>query len=251
MHYCSFHDGYAKDRCQALVRHLGHGSQCSELATSANKKSGRRLCEKHTPNERVDKWMTQLKGTAEEKIHKVKIAVDLETENEFYEEVIAESVVKPAAEWSPSIAAETTPIVDDRKGCIAQSDNDDYMTLPQAESSTNPIFPPLEPPISPTTSCKLTPVSTPGQATSLKAMVFEERQEHIAAMYVQCNICLEKHAAAVMSSVPSCGHLYRGLCLDVALRKGDARRYNCSGCRAWIATLRGGCASGPSDVCMD
>ncbi|KAL5391427.1 hypothetical protein DPSP01_001295 [Paraphaeosphaeria sporulosa] len=60
------------------------------------------------------------------------------------------------------------------------------------------------------------------------------QNEHIAALYKQCNICLESHDAADMKKIASCGHQYRESCLQDFPRRKGVRRYNCAGCRTWL-----------------
>ncbi|KAF2624377.1 hypothetical protein BU25DRAFT_424157 [Macroventuria anomochaeta] len=57
---------------------------------------------------------------------------------------------------------------------------------------------------------------------------------HIAATYVQCCVCLEKHGEYNMRQVESCKHRYRDLCFRKAVKIGGLRRFNCSSCRAWM-----------------
>lgn len=62
----------------------------------------------------------------------------------------------------------------------------------------------------------------------------ETELEHIAALYSQCNICLEKHNSADMKKIESCGHQYRESCLQDFLRREGVRKYNCTGCASWM-----------------
>ena len=57
----------------------------------------------------------------------------------------------------------------------------------------------------------------------------------IAAIYVQCCVCLEKHGEYDMRQVESCKHRYRDLCLRKATKTEGLRRFNCSSCRVWMA----------------
>ncbi|KAF2133934.1 hypothetical protein P153DRAFT_381106 [Dothidotthia symphoricarpi CBS 119687] len=62
--------------------------------------------------------------------------------------------------------------------------------------------------------------------------------KHIAAMYEQCNVCLEKHSVEYMRQVEPCKHRYLHACLKAAFRKGTFRRYNCTSCEAWITEVK-------------
>ncbi|KAL5384810.1 hypothetical protein PMIN06_010177 [Paraphaeosphaeria minitans] len=64
------------------------------------------------------------------------------------------------------------------------------------------------------------------------------QQEHIVALYKQCNICLESHNAADMRKIAGCGHQYKEACLQDFLRRQGVRRYNCVGCRTWLQFRR-------------
>jgi hypothetical protein len=56
----------------------------------------------------------------------------------------------------------------------------------------------------------------------------------IAAAYVQCCICLERHGEHHMREIVTCKHRYRNLCLRKATKTGRLRRFNCSSCRTWM-----------------
>lgn len=194
INYCTFHDGYAKDRCQTLVRYLGFGGQCSEIAVHIDKKRGKRLCAKHGTSQKEEDW-------AEQHVER-EISTDGETK----------AVPPVDAVISIAINAELTVGL-------------------EADSSTG--------------MSASSPASSNERPTTADIPISQEWHDRIAAMYMQCNICLEEHEATVMNSVPGCGHKYRGLCLSAALSRSDTRRYNCSGCRRWIAEAIG--ESGPGD----
>lgn len=188
-----FHDGYAKDRCQALVRYLGFGGQCPEIAVHIDKKSGKKLCAKHAPSQKEEDW-------AEQYVER-EISTDGETKTALHVDTVTS--IKIDAEVSVS---------------------------PQADSSTG--------------MSASSPAISKERPTTADIPITQEWYDRIAAMYVQCNICLEEHEAIVMNSVPGCGHKYRGLCLIAALSRSDTRRYNCSGCRKWIAEAMAGSVPG-------
>jgi hypothetical protein len=228
-HYCTFHDQYTKDRCQELVRYMGTGACCDMIAVGVDKRSGRRVCRKY-------------------------IREELELDSgEKQAEVVEHLKSRTGAEGGESVLV----MESSSKGpdpSIAESDMDPEATTPPIElfASSNPAlsFPPQScpvpptPPDSPPSSRRLPLPVAPlngGKRSALAAVIVDEPQidDRIAAMYVQCNVCLEKHPAAVMRSVPGCGHQYRGLCVDSALRRGIMRRYNCSKCREWLMELKG------------
>jgi hypothetical protein len=229
-HYCTFHDQYTKDRCQELVRYMGTGACCDMIAVGVDNRSGRRVCRKHSREEvELDSGEKQA-GIVED----VKSGTGAEGGESV---IVMESSLKGPA---PSIAESdidpeaTTPPIE------RFASNSALSSSPQCCPVTSPPTPPNSPPSSRHLPLPVAPLNG-GKISVLAAVLVHEPRtdDRIAAMYVQCNVCLEKHAAAVMRSTPGCGHRYRELCVDIVLRRGIMRPYNCSKCREWMMGLKG------------
>jgi hypothetical protein len=61
---------------------------------------------------------------------------------------------------------------------------------------------------------------------------------HIAPVYLECCVCLEKHGEHNKCEVTECKHRYRELCLKKAIKAGTLRGFQCSSCQAWMKKQR-------------
>ncbi|KAF2441075.1 hypothetical protein P171DRAFT_498999 [Karstenula rhodostoma CBS 690.94] len=203
VYYCSYHDKYAKDRCQAFFDFQGSGMQCPELHTMIDQ--GRKYCDKHEPaseipevvdwRSRMTEWLTSvaLAEPPREDGNEVKSAV-LEPE--------------PEPEQNPPNMQATPSKHEPHAGELDAEQEQDQVPASKEE---------------PTLEQEPEQQTEPGH-----------QHEHIAALYMQCNICLESHNATDMRNIESCGHQYKEACLQDFLRRKGVRKYNCTGCRAWL-----------------
>lgn len=257
VYYCSFHDRYAQDRCQAFFDFQGSGMQCLKLYTMVDQDTGRKYCDKHEPSSEspeVDTWTARmiewLTGVAlaeppfedgtdffESVSSKVEaVARDVEPEQEvklvIHPELRSEIETKP--DIGPGTGLGITPkIVIEYFG--AGPPESDSLTgeagteRSQDVTSTSETKQTMEQPLEPEPKPKSTP-----QEEQEQSLAPEPQPDHIAALYMQCNICLERHNATDMRQITSCGHQYKDSCLQDFLRRKGVRRYNCAGCRSWL-----------------
>ncbi|KAJ4344669.1 uncharacterized protein N0V89_012413 [Didymosphaeria variabile] len=230
VYYCSFHDRYAKDRCQAFFDFGGCGMQCPELHTMINDETGRKYCDKHEPTseipevvnwtKRMTEWLTEVAIAESSRKDDVYVAETIADEAEAVARP-EESAPKPQSESaSESELEEEATDIDLRLQILS-------LYLSQVEVHTKPEQ-----------------QQQHGHAVDQKAKAESESQpeqqnEHIASLYFQCNICLENHNAADMNKIEACGHQYNESCLQDFLRRKGVRRYNCAGCRYWLQQKQG------------
>ncbi|KAF2645741.1 hypothetical protein P280DRAFT_532083 [Massarina eburnea CBS 473.64] len=269
--YCAFHDEQAKDRCQAFLRYQGSGMQCSMVGSHLDEAKGLKYCARHLPSRVVSKsgtlknWgapdnstMDEGKSPPSENITlNQKDRIDHPTLEGGKKEPSLDESVKDCVKMFSGVVISRSR---NEKSEEAKEDEEKRQRMQEGKNSihrrerrprislTEGILHRLisletgiqsEKPNSnspPNTSPR--PGSSLSRMESFKAMKPEQERPHIATMYVQCNICLEKHASTAMSKIDPCGHLFREACLQQVLRRGNGRRYNCSSCRDWMVHMQ-------------
>jgi hypothetical protein len=226
-YYCSFHDKYAQDRCQAFFDFHGSGIQCPELHTMVDPDTGKKFCDKHEPSSEIPEvadWTTRMT----EWLTNVAIAepprVDKKDLSESSASEAKSGVLEPEKKREPSLQPEQE--LERKPESKSKHDIQDREATPSTHE--------------PTTG-EISPTQGEGDTPALKAVQKPEPEsgpelqpEHIAALYLQCNICLENHNTADMNKIEGCGHQYKESCLQDFLRRKGVRKYNCTGCWSWL-----------------
>lgn len=222
--YCKFHDSFAKDRCQVFAKFEGAGIQCTELATLRNARIGRNYCEKHDPSRAGESVEGREKADGQEEQE----LVEAREKIPLTQPSTRSTSPQPSLEDSVS---STTP------STYEPTHSEAILSTPSSPIAPHFIVPEIEPSHDGAPPLKLRP---PTFLNSIRNKVESDGQERIAALYLQCNVCLEKHNAADMHRIEPCGHQYLESCLRTVLGNGNIRRYNCSSCKAWMDKMRRG-----------
>jgi hypothetical protein len=227
MYYCSFHDKYAQDRCQAFLDFQGSGMQCPELHSMVDWDTGRRFCDKHEPSSdipelaawetRMAKWLTSVATTEPPRMDDKDFPGSISSE--------AKSGV-PEPERHSASEPEPEPEPERKLESESKHDTQDLEATPSTREPTTGGPNPKQGQDQ-TPALKTVPKPEPKPEVQLQP-------EHIAALYLQCNICLDDHSAADMNKIEDCGHQYKESCLQDFLRRKGVRKYNCTGCWSWL-----------------
>ncbi|KAF2113142.1 hypothetical protein BDV96DRAFT_601904 [Lophiotrema nucula] len=216
--YCKRHDPQIDKRCQVLIEFRGH--QCTEMATSWDEKVGKRLCDRHVRFE-------EREGTGQvggEEGWTVRYAVEpicqpmpVKQELSRVEEFLGN--FSDGLDEDPSMLdglgvecsepVEFAEVLYASSFAISNVPRDIAHALPMPHQERVLDVAALG---SGLTRMRLTDRPAVSSAT--------QESRHIAASYVQCNICLEKHDAATMHRLAGCNHQYSEDCLQNVLTKG-------------------------------
>lgn len=220
--YCSFHDRYAKQRCQAFFEFQGSGMQCPELGTVVDEETGRRYCEIHDPS-------CVIGFGVEEGVEEGEMGVEEMAE----ESVESDHTASPQKDFESDPFTECMHAPEDFRNAAQEQVQMDKDNLQPTDHEHAPPATNDASTRAPTVLKKQQP-----RIGSDDADTMEHPRQHIAAMYVHCNVCLEEHDMSIMHRIDPCGHQFRTLCLETVLRKGSVRKYNCSSCRIWMEDIR-------------
>ena len=242
---CAKHDPnseYTNRRCQAVLVTDSGDYQCPALHSVVDHQSGMRYCHRHyLPCPITDSSDDNLKSYTSESPH-------LQP---------ADRTANPTTRWLNTVAATSPPYVTTTNTTHTAETRHETLALTTPPEATK-VAPKLSTsvpetmvprPSAPTPDpCKLTPESRPDgpsrkDSTGVKAG-HESRtrgpaDQHFAALYALCNICLEKHSLINMRKVEPCGHEFKEACLREVLRGRGVRRFNCSSCAGWFRREQG------------
>lgn len=280
--YCSHHDYYAKNRCQAYFEFQGSGMRCPELYTMIDLLVGQRLCAKHDPtstysHNRCQAIITTTSG--EYQCPAIHTAIDERSDMRYCDDHLPTPVVgRPHSKSQPpsrhpseddtQVTVEPPEVTEwnekmfrwlndvaiaEHSHVIQSSDLGGAATPPEQTRNSAPhdtmkaVAPRLPEAVPEFAASGATPEADKASLESRSGgptlqqgygRVPEPGPEHpterIAALYKQCNICLEKHNLIDMREVEPCGHEYKEACLRHLLRRRGARRFNCTSCAGWL-----------------
>lgn len=240
---CAHHDKYAKDRCQAFSDFQDSSMQCPEMHTMIDQDTGKKYCDKHEPssevpevvdwNVRMTEWLTSVasaeplredaNGFSKDAVNEVSLVVP-EPELESELERQSDTAIEPELQTEPLTEPQTEPEHKTQDTETSPSKHE----IPSIELGT-------EQGQDQVLAIKVEPKPEPTQEQTPEQNIGPVvEHEHIAALYMQCNICLESHNATDMSKIESCGHQYKESCLQEFLRRKGVRKYNCTACQAWL-----------------
>ena len=251
--HCKHHDTLTKKRCQEFS--AVYNMQCPELGTIVDPKSSKKYCTSHSADIAAKALEIEPESIEDE--------ISMSDED-----AIAPKDTPPSPDGGPNaipvaeyaIVAkleETMPFPKDENNAIPMVKPD--AQAEKAEKAKPSELPTVEPyaQAAQGEKVKLSELPKPHVISLSKSLIGKEDitlrpvqinprsatpeaiqlPKRVAASYVQCNICLEKHDASEMRGISGCQHQFRESCLRAILGSKNMRRYFCSNCAAWIAEL--------------
>ena len=236
---CAKHDPtstYSNTRCQAVVATTSGEYQCPAYHTAIDERSNTRYCDDHLPTPIVGR------STSRSRVLNKHPSSEVTPPTPEVSEWTAKMI-----RWVNDVATAQPSHVTDSSDLGAAAPPPEQIRNTAPPHTMNEVAPKLAAPVPESLALgslpkadKAPPESRSGGPTLEQGYGrapeprLEHHTEHPAALYKQCNICLEQHNLLDMSGVEPCGHGYREACLRDLVRRRGARRFNCTSCAAWL-----------------